>query len=577
MTEADIDRQWWKEAVVYQIYPRSFKDTDGDGLGDLPGIVDELDYLSDLGVDVVWLNPVYESPGADNGYDIADYRAIDDQFGDMGDWERLLDGLHERGIKLIMDLVVNHTSDEHEWFVESRKSRDNEYRDYYIWREGRPADEADYDCEEGPEGEIPPNNWQSFFGGPAWSYDERTEEWYLHIFDEKQPDLNWENPEVRAEIYDMMTWWLEKGIDGFRMDVINLISKPADLADGADPEALVVGADRFMNGPRIHEFISEMHEEVLAEYDAMTVGEMAAIDAADARQYARDGMNMAFTFDHVRLDFGPNGRWSHGEFTLPELKGAMTYWQQGLGDEGWNAVFLGNHDEPRIVSRFGNDGEYRVESAKLLATLLNTLQGTPYILQGDELGMTNYPFESLDEVRDVDTLNNVRVAKERGQFTDDAELLDLVRQRSRDNARTPMQWSGEETHAGFTAGEPWIPVNPNYQAVNVADARADPESVWHYYRRVVDLRHGSDLLVYGDYDLYFREHEDLWVYARTLDDERVLVALNFSDTETTFEPPAEFAGRNADLLVGNYEAEVDVDAVEPTPLRPWEARVYDLE
>ena len=573
MTQSGPDRHWWKESVVYQVYPRSFNDTDGDGVGDLPGVVEKIDYLDDLGVDVVWLNPVYESPGADNGYDIADYRAIDDQFGSMRDWEDLLEGLHDRDIKLIMDLVVNHTSDEHAWFQESRKSKDNEYRDYYIWREGRQVDGEG--GPRGPSGEAPPNNWESFFGGPAWSYDEQTGEWYLHIFDEKQPDLNWENSEVREEIYDMMEWWLEKGIDGFRMDVINLLSKPEGLPDSEDEDALVVGADHFMNGPRIHDYLSEMHEQVIDKYDAMTVGEMAAIDAEQAQAYAEDGMSMAFTFDHLRLDFGPNGRWSHGTFSLPELKQAMSYWQKGLGDQGWNAIFFGNHDEPRILSRFGNDGVYRVESAKLLATLLMTLQGTPYVFQGDELGMTNYPFESLDEVRDVDTLKNVRLARENGRFSDEAELLDVVRRRSRDNARTPMQWNTEE-YAGFTDGEPWIPVNPNYEAVNVETERDDYDSVWHYYRGLVDLRHDNEVLVYGDYDLFLPEHEELWVFTRTLGDEQALVVLNMSDTSTQFEPPASVADADADLLAANYDDIDDVDIVDPTDLQPWEARVYKV-
>ncbi|WP_101296607.1 glycoside hydrolase family 13 protein [Halegenticoccus soli] len=574
MTGPSSERSWWKESIVYQIYPRSFNDSDGDGIGDIPGIVEKLDYLDELGIDVVWLNPVYESPNADNGYDIADYRSVAAEFGTMDDWEELLAGLHERDIKLVMDLVVNHTSDEHEWFRESRQSTDSDYRDYYIWREGR-----EVDCDggpRGPDGEAPPNNWESFFGGPAWSYDEATGEWYLHIFDEKQPDLNWENPAVREEIYEMMEWWLGKGIDGFRMDVINIISKPEGLPDGEDDGAVVRGAEQFVNGPRIHEFLREMYDRVLAGRDVMTVGEMVDLSVEEAREYVGedgDGMSMAFNFDHLRLDFGPHGRWDRGEWTVRELKGTITHWQRGLAEDGWNSVHLNNHDQPRMVSRFGDDGEYRRESAKLLGTLTHTLRGTPYVYQGEELGMTNYPFESLDEVRDVDTLQNVATAKLDGRIETREEALDLVRYRSRDNARTPMQWSSGE-RAGFTDDEPWIPVNPNRGRINAERARADEDSVWHYYRRLVELREEHDVLVYGDYDLLLAEHEEVWAYARTRGDERALVVLNFGDGRPRFDPPAEFDGEDAELLICNYEAAAS--AVEPVELRPWEARVYRL-
>ncbi|KAB1196735.1 MULTISPECIES: alpha-glucosidase [Haloferax] len=579
-----LDRAWWKEAVVYQIYPRSFNDSDGDGLGDIPGIVEKVDYLDSLGVDCVWLNPVYESPGVDNGYDISDYRAIMDEFGTMADWKELRDALHERGIRLIMDLVVNHTSDEHAWFVNSRSSKDAEYREYYWWREGRTPegtglDPDDYDTPADVD-EVPPNNWDSFFGGPAWTYDDQTGEWYLHLFDERMPDVNWETADLREELFEMMEWWLDNGIDGFRMDVINLISKPDGLPDGEDPTAIVKGVDKFTNGPRVHDYLSELHDRVLEGTDSMTVGEMAELSIEEAKRYVGedgDGMSMVFTFDHMRLDMTDAGRWSYRESSPRELKETMTHWQDGLADEGWNSLFLNNHDEPRQVSRFGDVGEgYRRESAKLLATVLHTLRGTPYIYQGEELGMTNYPFDSLDEIRDVDTIKNVRAAQKSGQLDED-DVMDLVRYRTRDNARTPMQWDDSE-HAGFTDGTPWMPVNPNKDTINAEDARNDPDSVWHYYRDLIDLRTERDVVVYGEYDLRLPEHESLWVYTRTLEtddgEDTLLVVLNFGNDETEFEPPADLVGESAEILISNYDT--DVNAVEQTTLRPWEARVYDL-
>jgi glycosidase len=587
MDESDVDRVWWKEAVCYQIYPRSFNDTDGDGVGDIPGVLAKLDYLDELGVDVVWLNPVYESPNADNGYDIADYRAVMDEFGTMADFDRLLSELHDRDMRLIMDLVVNHTSDEHAWFLNSRDP-DSEYRDWYYWREGRDPDDPELPDEladgwftGAPRGveEAPPNDWESFFGGPAWTYDERSGEWYLHLFDEKQPDLNWENPAVRDAVFEMMEWWLEKGIDGFRMDVINLLSKEPGLPDGEADDVIVHGADKFVNGPHIHEYLSELYDRVLADDEYMTVGEMVDLTVEEAREFLApdgDGMSMAFTFDHMRLDFGPHGRWDVGDWSVPELKATLSHWQYGLEDSGWNALYLNNHDEPRMVSRFGDDGEYRRKSAKLLATLTHTLRGTPFIYQGEEIGMTNYPFESLAEVRDVDTLKNVRAARKRGRFATDTEILDLVRYRSRDNARTPMQWT-DGPNAGFTApdAEPWINVNPNHTEINVEAARADPGSVYHYYRELIQLRANNDTLVYGDYELVDPAHDRLWTYTRTLDDERWLVTLNISDLQTDFEPPAALAGTPASLELCNYDR--DSEPIAATTLQPYEARVYRLE
>jgi glycosidase len=566
MASADTDREWWKEAVVYQIYPRSFNDSDGDGVGDLRGIIEKLDYLDALGVDVVWLNPIYESPNVDNGYDIADYRSVMDEYGSMDDWENLLEGLHERDIRLIMDLVVNHTSDEHEWFQRSRAGEEP-YDDYYIWKEGDPED-------------GPPNNWESGFGGSAWSYDDEREAWYLHLFDERQPDLNWENPAVRDDVFEMMEWWLEKGIDGFRMDVINLLSKPDEFPDGY-PEGNWVGAEHFADGPRIHEYLGEMYDRVLSNYDVMTVGECIATSVDEASRYTLpdgDGLSMVFHFDHITLDYSDEDGWyTVTEISLPELKEVFTRWQRGLERRGWNSLYLGNHDWPRMVSRFGNDEEYRVESATLLATLLHTLQGTPYLFQGDEIGMTNYPFESMDEIRDADAQNRVELMFEEGEADSFEDVRDLVRYRCRDNARTPMQWSDEE-HAGFTEGDPWITVNPNYERINVEAARADEDSIWHYYRRLIEMREDHDVMVYGDYDLLLPDHEELWAYTRTYEDEQWLVVLNFSDSETEFELPADARvtpGEDTDLLLVNYpNADTDPAA---TSLRPWEARVYSTD
>nr|WP_135851169.1 alpha-glucosidase [Halorussus salinus] len=560
-------REWWKEAVVYQIYPRSFFDSDGDGVGDLRGVEAKLDYLDALGVDVVWLNPVYDSPNADNGYDIRDYRDIMDEFGTMDDFDRVLEGLHDRDIRLIMDLVVNHTSDEHEWFRQSRESRDSEFRDFYIWRDGRG---------DGPGGKgRPPNNWESAFGGSAWSYDDETEQYYLHLFDEKQPDLNWENPEVRERVYEMMRWWLDKGIDGFRMDVIDLVSKAEGLPDG-DPDSGWTGAEHFMTGPRAHEFISEMYDEVLSGRDVMTVGEMPGATVEQAQQYLGpdgDGLNMVFHFEHVTLDYGESGdRWTVGEFPLPEFKQVLTKWQNGLQGEGWNSAYLGNHDWPRIVSRFGDDGLYRIESAKMLATMLFTLRGTPYVYQGDEIGMTNFPFERESQVQDVSAQNFVNRKKQEGWPMD--EILEVVSYRSRDNARTPIQWSDEE-NAGFTEGEPWIPVNPNHDAVNVADATARADSIWNYYRELIEYRKSTPVAVYGDYELLLPDDPDIYAYLRTLGDERLLAVLNFGDGTPTFSLPRSVQYDDAECVLHNYA--VDAEGPRSFELRPYEARVYELE
>ncbi|WP_152419456.1 glycoside hydrolase family 13 protein [Halobiforma nitratireducens] len=582
-TERDLERQWWKEAVVYQIYPRSFNDASGDGIGDIPGILEKVDYLADLGVDVVWLNPVYESPMADNGYDIADYRSIHPEFGTMDDWERLLEALHDRDMRLIMDLVVNHTSDEHEWFVRSREG-DPEYADYYYWRAGR---------DDGSDGTgQPPNNWESFFEGSTWSYDEQRGEYYLHLFDEKQPDLNWRNEAVREEVYDLMEWWLEKGIDGFRMDVINLISKPEGLPDG-DPDEGLTGAEHFMNGPRAEEYVTELCERVLSE-EEMSVGEMVGVDAETARQYVDeggDGFSMLIHFEHMSVDTGDGGKWDVTDLDLLELKEVITDWQETLADEGWNCLYLSNHDQPRAVSRFGDDEEYRRESAKMLATFLFTLQGTPFVYQGQEIGMTNTSFETPAEIHDVEAANFVETALESDEYPYDTyeEVRPIVEARSRDNARTPMQWS-DEPAAGFTDGDPWIGANDDYEEVNVAAARSDADSIWHYYRELIDLRERRDIFVYGDYELLLPDHPEVFAYRRTLesegtdggasetddggDREELIVVCNFADGEPTVDVPA-LAGREADLLVGNYGGVADRQSGGELELRPYEARVYE--
>ncbi|WP_135302833.1 glycoside hydrolase family 13 protein [Haloarcula amylovorans] len=558
---SDDERAWWKEAVVYQIYPRSFADSNGDGFGDLPGLINRLDYVSSLGADVIWLNPVYDSPQRDNGYDISDYQAIHDEYGTMADWEDLLSEIHAHDMKLVMDLVVNHTSIDHEWFQKSRQG-DPEYEDYYIWREG--------------DGDGPPNNWQSFFGGSAWTYDEEREAYYLHLYDTSQPDLNWENEAVRQDVFDTIEWWLEKGIDGFRMDVINLLSKADGLPDG-DPDSEWVGSEHFIDGPRMEEYLEAMDEQVLSNYDVMTVGEMPQLGVDEAKSYTgTDGpLDMAFHFQHTKLDYAENQRWAIGEWDLQELKEITDRWQNGLAEEGWNAIYWENHDQPRVVSRYGDPVNYRRESAKLLGTFSLTLSGTPYIYQGQELGMTNSPWTSIADMRDIDAINHAKALLETDDYDEYTDIQDTISYRSRDNARTPMQWSPSE-NAGFTEGEPWIQLNPNYDTVNVGDAEDDPDSVLNYYRRLLDLRDSHDVLVYGDYCDLLPNHESVYTYTRTLDTnegtERLLVVLNFFGDETTVEVPVEF--ETATLLLSNYDRDDD----DPTTvtLAPYEARVYDL-
>ncbi|WP_435194871.1 glycoside hydrolase family 13 protein [Natronomonas sp. EA1] len=560
-------RAWWKEAVVYQIYPWSFNDSDGDGVGDLAGIIEKLDYLDELGVDVVWLNPVYDSPQVDNGYDISNYRAIHDQFGSIEEWQSLLDGLHAREMRLIMDLAVNHTSDEHDWFRKSEANPDGEYGDYYLWHPGRRTVRAE--ASPGPADRAPPNNWESHFGGPAWAWSDVREEYYLHLYHERQPDLNWANPAVRAEIHDLMRFWLEKGIDGFRLDVINVISKPESYPDG-DPRSGWIGREHFVNGPHVMDYLQELHDEVFAEYDAMTVGEMPDVTVEQARAYTgEDGpLDMVFNFDHMRLDFGETGRWAIGDWSLPELKAVLSEWQTGVDGSVWPSMFFENHDQPRIVSRFGDDEQFHYESATLLGTILLTLRGTPFVYQGQELGMTNCEFESLDELRDVDTINNVRMLMDERGVSDYSEIRDLVEHRARDNSRTPMQWDSSE-HAGFTTGEPWLPVNPNHRELNVADERARPNSVLSYYESLIDLRDESETLVYGEYELLLPDHESVFAFTRTLGDDQLLVVCNFDEGYTSVRIPG--LDPASELLLANYD---DVPHQSPLDLRPFEARIY---
>jgi len=554
-----IKETWWKEAVVYQIYPRSFMDSDGDGIGDIKGITSKLDYLKLLGIDVIWLSPVYKSPNDDNGYDISDYQEIMDEFGTMEEFDEMLGEAHKRGIKIVMDLVVNHTSDEHQWFVESRKSLDNPYRDYYIWRKGK---------EDGSE----PNNWGSCFSGPAWKYDEATDMYYLHLFSPKQPDLNWDNEAVRKSVFDMMTWWCDKGIDGFRMDVISMISKTKELPDGETRGGLYGDFSPYsVHGPNVHKYLKEMNEKVLSRYDIMTVGEAAGVTVEQAKQYAGEHtgeLNMVFQFEHVDLG-GKYGKWSDTRVSLTELKKTLSKWQTELKGEAWNSLYWENHDQPRSVSRFGDDRpQYRDLSAKMLATCLHMMQGTPYVYQGEELGMTNYPFNDMSQFRDIESINAYKEWVGSGRVSHE-EMMRCLCLKSRDNARTPMQWDASG-HAGFTKGIPWIAVNPNYQEINASREIADEESVFHYYKKLIGLRKQHKIMVYGDYELLLPDSGEIFAYTRTLDGEKLLVICNFTDKEQEFRVPEEFAGNEAACLIANYKGD---DCRKSGRLRPYEAIV----
>jgi len=555
-----MQKSWWKEAVVYQIYPKSFKDSNGDGIGDLRGIIQKLDYLKELGVDVLWLCPIYQSPNDDNGYDISDYRKIIEEFGTANDFEELLTEMHKRGLKLLMDLVVNHTSDEHQWFIESKSSKDNPYRDYYIWKDGQEGN--------------PPNNWGSFFSGSAWKYDETSEQYFLHLFSTKQPDLNWENEKVRAEIYDMMKFWLDKGIDGFRMDVINLISKVAGFPQGekGDTDVYGNGFPHTANGPRVHEYLKEMNREVLSKYDIMTVGEAPGVDPETAKSFVNDDrneLNMLFQFELMGIDAGPGGKFDVKPWKLTTFKKIMLKWYEGLKEKGWNSLYLNNHDQPRMVSRFGNDKKYRVESAKMLATFLHTWQGTPYIYQGEEIGMTNIQFKDISEYKDIETINMYKEKIEQGVSKD--ALMHGIYAIGRDNARTPVQWDASR-NAGFSEGTSWISVNPNYEELNVEIALKDKNSIFYYYQKLIKLRKENEIIVYGDLKLLYEEDENILSYIRTYKDEKLLVIINFFEKEVEFKLTEEIQYKQADLLISNYE--VNNNEFSNIILRPYEARVY---
>ncbi|RHM63187.1 MULTISPECIES: alpha-glucosidase [Coprobacillaceae] len=543
-------KTWWKESVIYQIYPKSFYDSNGDGIGDLKGIILKLDYLKELGIDIIWLSPVYASPQVDNGYDISDYQAISKEYGTMEDFDCLLKEAHQRGIKVVMDLVVNHTSNQHPWFIESRKSKDNPYRDYYIWKEGK--------------NHQAPNNWESVFSGSSWQYDKQTDMYYLHLYSDKQPDLNWENEDVRNDIYKMMRWWLDKGIDGFRMDVINKLSKVQTFQDVFPQTKKYMRPSKYVsNGPRIHEFLKEMNQKALSHYDVMTVGEITSCTIEQAKQYTGENeheLSMLFQFEHTDVDAGPYGKWTPVPLDLVKLKKILTKWQYGLQEEGWNSLFWDNHDQPRVLSRFGNL-DYMQDSAKMLATTLHFLKGTPYIYQGEEIGMTNYPFTSLDEVRDVEVFNAYQdLVKDKKALTHE-QMMKGICASSRDNARTPMQWNNEN-NAGFTTGNPWINVNPNYKTINVHQQLLDPNSIFHYYQKLIQLRHQMPIIVYGTYELLEENHPDLYIYTRTYQDEKLLVINNFSSHEYDYELK-EF--RYSQLLISNDQCDKIHDILHIKP------------
>ncbi len=557
-----MKQAWWKESVVYQVYPRSFRDSNGDGIGDLAGVTSRLDYLRELGVDVIWLSPFYRSPGGDNGYDISDYQAIDPCFGTMEDFDRMLAEAHARDIRVVVDLVVNHTSEMHPWFIESRSSRDNPKRDFYIWRDGKNGG--------------PPNNWGSSFSGSAWTLDETTGQYYLHTFGTFQPDLNWDNPAVREEVFKMMRWWCDKGVDGFRMDTISMISKTPEMPDGE----LRPGSDfgdfgpYVYNGPNVHKYLREMREKVLRHYDLLTVGECSGLTVQEACQYANDDdteLNMAFHFEHMDLDGGESFKWNRNKIDLVELKALLTKWQKELDGKAWNSLYWCNHDQPRIVSRLGNDStpELREKSAKAIALTIHMMQGTPYVYEGEELAMTNAPFGGLEDFRDIESINAYNELVGSGRMGSE-EMLGFLRYKSRDNSRTPMQWDAGK-NAGFSEGEPWIMVNPNYKEINAAEQLSRPDSVFRFYQELIRLRHTHKLIVYGSYDLILPEDRQLFAYTRTLGDQRLLCVVNLSDEPAACEVPEEFAAAQKLIEVG--QPSISGGRAE---LAPWDAFVLAI-
>ena len=562
-----IVHKWWKEAVFYQIYPRSFKDSDGDGIGDINGIIEKLDYLKALGVDAIWCSPVYDSPNDDNGYDIRDYRKIMREFGTMEDFDRLLSEVHARNMRLIMDLVINHSSDEHEWFRSSATDPDSPYRDFYIWRKGK------------GDG-IPPNNWDSIFSGPAWNYYPERGEWAMHLFSSKQMDFNWDNEAVRKELFQIANWWLEKGIDGFRMDVITLISKDPAYPDGPVIQNKAYGSyyAGCASGPRVHEYLQEMNREVLSKYDIMTVGEAPHTSADEAAPYTasdRHELNMVFHFDHMHLDYDENGKYAKNRVKLTDLKEVMTKWQDTMHEcDGWNSLYWSNHDQARAVSRFGNESEpYRVKSAKMLGTILHMMQGTPYIYEGEELGMTNAHFESIDEYKDVEALDIFRDFTERKGFSE-KDTLELLGLKSRDNARTPMQWDNT-VNAGFTEGTPWIGVNKNCKEINVEQCLADQDSIFYYYQKLIQLRHEMPIITDGVYELLDKENESVYAYLRKGEKETLLVVGNFTDKTINYHIEEKVQAKKSRLLISNYNAAETFE--RDLSLEPYGACVYLLE
>jgi oligo-1,6-glucosidase len=560
-----VEKKWWQSAVVYQIYPRSFADSSGNGVGDIPGILRRLDHLEYLGIDVLWLSPVYPSPMDDGGYDISDYEDVDPEFGTLADLDELIAALHERGIKIIMDLVVNHTSDEHPWFKESRSDRDNPKRDWYWWRPPR-------DGRTGGEPGAEPNNWGSFFSGPAWQYDERTGEYYLHLFSKSQPDLNWENPEMRQAVYAMMRWWLDRDVDGFRMDVIDMISKDTSLPDGTVRPGEEYGdlGPFVIDGPRVHEFLQEMHREVFAGADRplLLVGETPGVTVEEARRFtAPDSheLDMVFQFEHMQVDRGAS-KWDVLPFDVRLLKNVMAKWQHGLAGVGWNSLYWDNHDQPRVVSRFGDDGRYRKRSAKALATVLHLQRGTPYVYQGEEIAMTNYPFASIEEFRDIESINYYQQSVAEGE--DPEAVLASLRAMSRDNGRTPMQWD-DTPNAGFTDGEPWIATNPNYKEVNVAAESGDPDSVLEHYRRLIRLRHEEPAVAYGDFAMVVPDDPKLYAFTRSYEGVDLLVVANFSKDGAVIPGTVADDWVDAELVLCNLDGERDGLRMEP-----WESRIY---
>ncbi|WP_329957392.1 alpha-glucosidase [Gibbsiella quercinecans] len=555
-----MSERWWKQCVVYQVYPQSFKDSNGDGIGDLAGVVEKLPYISELGADVIWLNPIYESPLIDNGYDISDYYNINPIFGSLATFKQLLKAAHDLNIKIIMDLVVNHTSDQHYWFQESRKSKSNPYADFYIWKD--PAEDG-----------SPPTNWGATFGGSAWEYVPERNQYYLHLFAKEQPDLNWENPAVRKEVYRIMKYWLDMGIDGFRMDVISLISKRPDYPDAPSDaiysKSYYTGAS---NGPRVHEFLQEMHHEVLSQYSCITVGETPNTNSTQALLYTlpeRKELNMIFQFDHMHLDYGKYGKFSDVRFKMSDLRATMTEWQQKL-DAGWNSLYWSNHDQPRAVTRFGNDGQFRTASAKMLATLLHMMKGTPYIYQGEELAMRNVPIDAIEKYKDIETLSVYETFKNAG--LDDDYIKKAIYLKSRDNARVPMPWNATEK-AGFTTGEPWINFSPDNTFINVKDALNDENSVFYHYKELIKIRKTYPVVVDGRYELINDTDSDVYGYIRVLREEMLVVICSFSENKVNYILPEHLLTHSAKLLLSNYAGSQEL-LVQKLELRPYEALIY---